>query len=90
MPLAARSVATLIKTQGVGDLYRMYLGCERDGLDYNLAVIPDSFKDKYDEPFDPVYMKSLFQVGFEASKHGYPWAKAPPGFVSPPEMLGSK
>ena len=47
MPLAARSVATLIKTQGVGDLCRMYLGRERDGLDYNLAIIPESFAEKY-------------------------------------------
>lgn len=81
--IAARAVSTLIKTQGVGDLYRIYLGCERDGLDFNLAAIPDSFDLEPKEAFDPAYMKPLFELGHRLALEGYPWAKAPPGFEPP-------
>ena len=40
-PIAARAINTLIKTQGVGDLYRLYSFAKRDKMDYNLAAIPD-------------------------------------------------
>lgn len=82
-PIAGRAISTLIKTQGVGDLYRIYLGTQRDGLDYNLAYIPESFTLDSREAFDPEYMRPLFQLGFDLAKEGYPWAKAPPGFAPP-------
>lgn len=41
--IAARAIASLIQTQGVGDLYRIYLAAERDGLDFKLAYIPATF-----------------------------------------------
>jgi hypothetical protein len=82
-PIAGRAISTLIKTQGVGDLYRIYLGTQRDGLEYNLAYIPESFTLDSKEAFDPEYMRPLFQLGFDLAKEGYPWAKAPPGFEPP-------
>lgn len=82
-PIAGRAISTLIKTQGVGDLYRIYLGTQRDGLEYNLAYIPESFTLDSREAFDPEYMRPLFQLGFDLAKEGYPWAKAPPGFEPP-------
>jgi len=30
--------------RGIGDLYRIYPTALRDGLDYNLAHIPDDFE----------------------------------------------
>lgn len=85
LPITARAIATLIKTQGVGDLYRIYLGAQRDGLDFNLASIPQQFDAQSSEAFDPDYMKPLFQLGFDLAAKGSPWAKAPPGF-EPPRM----
>lgn len=82
-PIAGRAISTLIKTQGVGDLYRIYLGTQRDGIEYNLAYIPESFTVDSKEAFDPEYMRPLFQLGFDLAKEGYPWAKAPPGFAPP-------
>src|SRR4030095_10108388 len=38
--IAARAISSLIHTQGVGDLYRIFLTARRDGLDFNLAYIP--------------------------------------------------
>lgn len=82
--VAERAVSTLIKTQGVGDLYRLYLGEQRDGLDYNLAFIPQTFAASAKSEFDTDYMKALFAVGYNMARNGYPWEKAPPGF-HPPE-----
>lgn len=85
LPITARAIETLIKTQGVGDLYRIYLGSQRDGLDFHLASIPQEFHAESNEAFDPGYMKPLFQLGYDLAAKGYPWAKAPPGF-EPPKM----
>ena len=40
----SRFRADPIHTQCIGDLVQIYLIAERDGLDYNLAYIPPSFK----------------------------------------------
>jgi predicted patatin/cPLA2 family phospholipase len=78
-PIAGRSVSSLIRTQGIGDMYRIYLGVKRDGLDYHLAYIPADFNLEPKEPFDPEYMGKLFELGYEMAKKGYPWEKEPPG-----------
>jgi hypothetical protein len=79
--IAERSISSLIRTQGIGDMYRMFLGAKRDGLDYNLAHVPDDFAVKSKEPFDPVYMSALYDLGYRLAKEGYPWSKAPPGTI---------
>lgn len=87
LPIAQRAISTLIKTQGVGDLYRIFLGCQRDDLDFHLAYIPRDFSVKPTEDFDPKYMRALFDLGFQRASepaNGYHWHTAPPGF-EPPE-----
>jgi hypothetical protein len=81
LPIAARAMSSLISTQGVGDLYQIYLGCLRDDMDFNLARIPDSFDKTYDQDFDPVYMTALYELGYEHAKNGYAWEKLPPDYV---------
>ena len=78
--IAGVSISSLVRTQGIGDMYRIYLDCQRDGLDYNLAYIPEDFDLKPNEDFDPVYMGKLFNLGYQLAAKGYPWGKAPPGF----------
>ena len=80
MPIAGVSISSLVRTQGIGDMYRIYLDCQKDGLDYNLAYIPEDFDVKPNEDFDPVYMGKLFDLGYQLAEKGYPWDKAPPGF----------
>jgi predicted patatin/cPLA2 family phospholipase len=82
-PILNRSISSLIRTQGIGDLYRIYLSAQRDGMDYNVAFIPSDFNEKPKEEFDPEYMGKLFALGYQMAKNGYPWEKAPPGFESP-------
>jgi hypothetical protein len=83
LSIAGRAVSSLIQTQGVGDLYRIYLAAQRDGLDFNLAYIPRTFTAPLKEPFETEYMRELFQLGYDMAVDGYPWANAPPGFAAP-------
>jgi hypothetical protein len=80
--ILASSLSTIIRTQGIGDLYRIYLGSVRDNAGFRLAYIPNDFEVESKEQFDPEYMKALFNRGYELSRSGYDWAKAPPGFIN--------
>lgn len=80
LSIVGRAVSSLIQTQGIGDLYRIYVAAQRDGIDYNLASIPSSFKMKLETPFDTAYMRALYDVGFDLGRRGYEWAKHPPGY----------
>jgi len=84
MPIASRTIDSLIRTQGIGDIYQIYALCRRDGNDFNLAYIPSDFTDEPTEGFDPVYMKKLLDRGYRMALEGYPWEKAPPGFIIEP------
>lgn len=83
-PIAKRSIDSLVRTQGIGDLYRIYLQTCRDGLDFNLASIPSDFDAHSDGLVDPNYMRQLFDKAFELAKSGYPWQKMPPELQSAP------
>ena len=80
VPIASRSISSLILTQGLGDIYQIYSLCQRDGNDFNLAFIPSDVTVEPAELFDPVYMKKLFELGYQMAFKGYPWQKAPPRF----------
>jgi predicted acylesterase/phospholipase RssA len=80
LSIVQRAISSLIQTQGIGDLYRIYATAQKDGLDYNLAFIPPSFNAAHKEDFDPEYMGKLFDVGYQLAEKGYPWLDAPPNF----------
>ena len=80
LSIVGRSVATLIHSQGIGDLYRMYLQTEKDGVDYNLAFIPPDFTAVHKEEFDTEFMRQLFDHAYQMSQKGYPWQQYPPGY----------
>jgi hypothetical protein len=83
MNIAGRAISSLIQTQGVGDLFRIYLTAQRDGLGFHLAYIPRTFTRTLAEPFETAYMQELFQLGYDMAVKGYPWARTPPGFAVP-------
>jgi hypothetical protein len=80
----SRPGATLISTQGIGDLYQLYVVAQRDGIDHNVSCIPASFTDKQREPFDREYMNKLYKVGRQAIESGTAWSKHPPGYNPTP------
>ncbi len=79
--IAGRAITSLIHTQGIGDLYQLYLITQRDDIDFNLAFISSDFKVKHEKPFDTTYMRKLFDHGYKLARKGYPWQKYPPGFT---------
>ena len=79
-PIAGRSISSLIRTQGIGDLYMIYMLTQRDGIDYQLAYIPDEFERQAEEPFDMDYMNELYELGYQMAVKGYPWIDEPPGW----------
>jgi hypothetical protein len=78
--IAGRAISSLIHTQGIGDLYRIYLTTQRDGIDYNLAFIGAEFDFEHKGEFDQDFMRALFDYGYGLAEQGYPWRKTPPGF----------
>ena len=81
LDISARAMTNLIGSQGIGDLYRIYVISKRDGFEYNLAALPDDYSYNATANFDPVEMELLYKMGYEAAKKGYPWKKFPPYFT---------
>jgi hypothetical protein len=81
LSIAARAISAMIQTQGLGDMYRMYLTSLRDGLDYNLTFIPADFTATRTSDFDKAYMTQLFDRGRDMALSGTEWLKAPPGYA---------
>ena len=77
--IGIRSLNSLMRTQGLGDLYRIYVGAQRDNIDFNLAYIPDDFVDNSKEAVDKDTMVELYRIGQELGRGGYHWYKLPPG-----------
>jgi predicted acylesterase/phospholipase RssA len=89
VPIAARAIDTLIKAQGVGDLYRLMAFARRDKMDFNLAAIPGDFPPPPEDMFDQAYMNKLFDFAYETARNGYPWKKYPP-FFEPESVFRTK
>ncbi len=77
LPIASRAINTLIQTQGVGDLFRLFAFAHRDKMDFNLAAIPRDFPPPPKDMFNQEYMNLLFDFAFDTARKGYPWRKYP-------------
>jgi len=79
MSIAGRTAGALVASQGLGDLYREFIGASKFDFDFNLAYIPADFEAEKTEFLDVEYMRKLFQLGHDMAFDGYPWEKYPPG-----------
>ena len=80
MNIGGRAISSLLQTQGIGDLYRIYATAARDHVDFNLGFIPATFTTPHPEDFDNAYMRALYDVGYGQAAQGFPWLKSPPNF----------
>ena len=72
--IGARSVELLIRTQGIGDAFRIAATTQRDGVDLELTWIPMTAPpDPGEELFDPAYMSALFEYGYQRVINGEAW-----------------
>ena len=77
--ILGRTISSMTKSSGVGDLYRIYAFAKRDGVDFNYIAIPPSYKKMSEEEFDTEDMNRLFKIGYDMSINGIAWNKAPWG-----------
>lgn len=82
--IAGAAASSLLGGSGGGDLYRIFAIAQRDGIDLKVLSIPPSFDAVATEPFDPVYMKALFDLGYEYGLAGDRWREGPPDFAPYP------
>lgn len=78
--ISGRAIGTLIKSNGLGDMYRSYVASLAEGVDFNMVAIPSTFVPGEKEGmFDPLYMNRLYQEGYQLALSGNAWQKEPPG-----------
>jgi predicted acylesterase/phospholipase RssA len=78
LKIAGRAVSTMIAVDGINDMIRLYAITRRDGVGYHVAYITDDFTEPYKGPFDPGYMRKMFQFGFDQGRRGDEWKSEPP------------
>ena len=74
-PIGARTISSLIRTQGIGDLFKIHLIALEDGIDVKYADVPADFEVPSAEPFDKNYMRALFERGYQDALQGQVWRK---------------
>src|SRR5262249_20559968 len=81
LSILGRAISSMIQTQGIGDLYRIYATAQQDKIDFNLAFIGSEFTMIHKEEFDTAYMRALYDYGYQLARKGYPWRRVPPGMA---------
>ncbi len=77
LPITGRTIGSLIRTQGIGDFFRIWSLAKRDGLQLEVTWIPEAVHSDLGveptEAFDPNYMKALFEFGYRRTLAGETW-----------------
>jgi len=77
LSIGARTVSSLIRTQGIGDFFRIWSLARRDGLELEVTWIRDEVRTDLGvdptEVFDPKYMRALFDFGYREVLNGETW-----------------
>ncbi|MGH8733370.1 MAG: patatin-like phospholipase family protein, partial [Burkholderiales bacterium] len=76
--IVGRAISTMTTSSGFNDVVRIYDTTRRDDIEYNLAYIGRDFNVPLPRPFDPPYMRALFDYAYQRSVKGLDWAKRPP------------
>ncbi len=79
--IGAASVNALWYAQATGDLYKIYTTARRDRVNVRFAWVPPEFVDQPEEKFDPVFMRSLYEVGQKQVRSGTAWRRYPPNYT---------
>lgn len=85
LSIAGAAVGSLIGGSGTGDIYKLYAIAQRDEVALEVVWIPRDFDVEPKEAFDPVYMKALYDLGYEFGRAGGRWSPLPPDFAPWPE-----
>lgn len=78
LPIALRTVNSLLRAEAIGDLNRIYMQTTTEQADFRLAAIPENFSMHHQGTFDPKFMKDLFNLGRQLAQSGQLWSNEPP------------
>jgi len=78
LEIAKRALSTLLKVQGIDNLITAAAVAKAQNAEYNVSWIGDDFDHPYPAPFDPGYMKALYQYGYDKMRSGRAWTDEPP------------
>jgi hypothetical protein len=78
--ILAQSVGMAVKTDIRLMLDRAFIAAKNSGIGFYAASIPADFSAPSRGAFDPVYMKALFETGFDLGKSGNAFADRPPPY----------
>jgi predicted acylesterase/phospholipase RssA len=76
--IAARTSASVTKTQTRSILYETFDFARRNNFGFNLTYIDKGFPSPGSSGFETNYMRSLYQYGYDKAKTGNFWVKVPP------------
>ncbi len=79
LPLGEHAMHLLALSQGVGDLYVIYVRAQSEHALYRAAWIDEGFNAPWVGWYDPAYNKALFAHGVHQMASGQAWHALPPG-----------
>jgi hypothetical protein len=77
--ISRRAMSSMIKSQALDDLYRIYRLSREQGLSFHWIALPPGYKPASGDMFDPKEMNRLFEFGYEMGKRRNVWLTEPPG-----------
>lgn len=76
--IAGRSLSTIIKRHGIQSIEILYDIAKARGFAFYVTYVGLDFDAELSEPFDPAYMRALYDYGFQRALAGDVWRTAPP------------
>ena len=79
--IALRTLDSAAKSAVVGDLFRIYAASLHEDAGFQWITMPDGIEINGTEFFDPVKMRHLYDVGYQAARAETVWTTLPPGWT---------
>jgi Patatin-like phospholipase len=81
--IASRSIDTILKYQGLGDVNRIYQQSQRTGMEFNVSYIEPQFESEQPrDDISPAYMIELFNDSYKKMRDRQSWHQVPPNLRS--------
>ncbi|ENX15986.1 hypothetical protein F895_01575 [Acinetobacter sp. CIP 64.2] len=81
LSIGGRAIRALIQNQGISDVLHLYQIAKQDQVDFNLAYIDEDFKGEHLKQFDTVYMRKLYDYGYQFAATQQQWHKDLPNDI---------
>ena len=77
LSVVGRAYSTLIKSQTRNALFALHSFSQRNGLDFHVAAIDEQVPYSMTDPFNTVYMRTVFRLGYSKMRQGALWKDDP-------------